>query len=119
MTIDARWHAVAPHPLDRSVAEVAGAIIEDHRWHERPIPPAAEPHLHAMLGIGSSDLRDRHGHERVADVVRRALAGLAGWQGPVASEVERELRAALAAAGDADGVPPAAPGVRPPPVLRP
>lgn len=87
-----------PHPLSRSVAEIAGLVIDDFRWHERPLPPVAEPYLHTMLGLGTRDLADHHGHGRVVDVVRGALGGLDDGDGPTADRVKRELWAAVAAA---------------------
>ncbi|MQA34355.1 hypothetical protein [Modestobacter roseus] len=91
---------LAAHELDRPVADIAGLIIDDLTWHERPIPAAAEPYLHTMLGLSTSDLRDRYGHARVADVVRGALDALDGWTSPTAVHVRHELRAALLAADE-------------------
>ena len=84
--------------LDRPVADVAGAIIEDYEWHERHVPPGAEPFLQIMLGLATRDLNTRYRSERVADVVRRALAELRDWHGETAWRIRHELEAALRAA---------------------
>ena len=84
-----------PRLLDRSVADIAGAIIDDHRWHERPLPPAADPYLEIMLGLGTRDLTDRYRSGHVADVVRGLLPHLHDWHGPEAMRIKHELRRAL------------------------
>jgi hypothetical protein len=97
---------VGPRLLDRPVADIAGAIIDDYRWHGRELPPAAEPFLEVMLGLGTRDLTERYRHERVADVVRGALDSLHDWQGHTAWRIKHELRAALEAADPPPGTAP-------------
>jgi hypothetical protein len=98
MTDDATGHPPAPRGrrlLDRSVADIAGEIIDDYRWHERELPPAVDPFLEIMLGLGTRDLTDPYRSGRVADVVRGALAHLHDWHGPTAQRITHELRRAL------------------------
>jgi hypothetical protein len=30
-------NGIVPHPLHRPVVEIAGVIIEDFQWHQRPV----------------------------------------------------------------------------------
>jgi hypothetical protein len=95
-----------PHLLSRPVADIAGAIIDDHRWREKDLPPAADPYLETMLGLSTRDLTTRYRHERVPDVVRGALDNLPDWQGLTAWRIRHELENALAAADRAAGTAP-------------
>lgn len=94
---------IAPHPLGRPLADIAGAIVEDCERQHRPVPPGAEPFIRTMLGLATTDLREHYGDEQVADIVRGALANLHGWQGDTAWRIKHELQAALAAADRPSG----------------
>lgn len=96
---------VAPHPLDRPLADVAGAIIDDCERHYHRVPPEAEPYLRTLLGVATTDLRAHHGDERVADIVRGALDNLHDWRTDTAWRIKHQLRAALAAADEPPGRP--------------
>lgn len=87
-----------PHLLDRPLADIAGEIVDDHRERGRDLPPAVDPALEIMLGLGTRDLTDRYRARRVADVVREALSALHDWHGTTAVRVKAELRRALESA---------------------
>ena len=87
-----------PRLLDRPVADIAGAIIDDYGWHDRDLPPGAEPFLQIMLGLSTRDLNARYRNHHVADVVRGALSHLHDWHGETAWRVKHELEQALRAA---------------------
>lgn len=87
---------ITPAPLTRPLSEIAREIRRDFADKGKPVYFAAEPYVHAMRYMETTDLSAKFYYDGAEEVVIKLLGNLSTWRGETATRIRNELKAALA-----------------------